>query len=224
MTMMGAQVQTLALTSRKVWVASRDAHRDLVPGGLSLQPYRKEKKTRARPGSSRASQPTARSISAYHVRDQSIMPPRPRPKPKPRSGNDSQPLKEVPPSRDEEDSIFIKSGNLTTATWKQMNQIPSGVFLKCNPKSFPSDVEPAHEPYEDYDSGNDEDPRKTAKKQGGKASIPKKCLPVLLSDFFQVANAIFAGSNLSTIKGKYRHCILMIWRRNPCSLCNPNCS
>lgn len=70
---------------------------------------------------------TPRSIVIRHVRQQPIMPPRPRPKPKARSGN-SQPLKEAPPSQDEEDSIFIKSGNLTTATWKQMNKMPSGVF------------------------------------------------------------------------------------------------
>jgi len=107
------------------------------------------------------------------------MPPRPRPKPKVRSGNNSQPLKEAPPSRDEEDSIFIKSGNLTTATWKQMNKIPSGVF-PLNRKSFPSDIKPVHESYEAYDSGNDEDPRKVSKKASGKALIPEQYLLPLI--------------------------------------------
>ena len=107
------------------------------------------------------------------------MPPRPRPKPKVRSGNNSRPLKETPPSRDEEDSIFIKSGNLTTATWKQMNKIPSGVF-PLNRKSFPFDIEPVHESYETYDSGNDENPRKAAKKTDGKTLIPEQYLPPLI--------------------------------------------
>ena len=98
------------------------------------------------------------------------MPPRPRPKPKVRSGSGSQSLKETPPSRDEEDSIFIKSGNLTTATWKQMNQIPSGV-PPYNRGSSPSDVEPVRESYEGYDSDDDEVARKTTKKRSGKAPI-----------------------------------------------------
>ena len=107
---------------------------------------------------------------------QLLMPPRPRPKPKVRSGNNSQPLKETPPSRDEEDSIFIKSGNLTTATWKQMNQIPSGAF-PLNRRSFLFDAEPVYESCEAYDSGNDEDSRKATKKLGGKALIPEQYLP-----------------------------------------------
>jgi len=122
----------------------------------------------------------ARSISARHVLSQPIMPPRPRPKPKVRSGSGSQPLKETPPSRDEEDSIFIKSGNLTTATWKQMNQIPSGVF-PYNRRSSPPNVETVRESYEEYDSDNDEDARKTTKKRGGKAPIPEQYPPKLLS-------------------------------------------
>ena len=66
-------------------------------------------------------------VASHHVGQQPIMPPRPRPKPKVRPGSSSQPLKEPSLSQDEEDSIFIKSGNLTTAAWKQMNQMPSGV-------------------------------------------------------------------------------------------------
>jgi len=139
------------------------------------------------------------------------MPPRPRPKPKVRSGNDSQPLKETPPSRDEEDSIFIKSGNLTTATWKQMNQIPSGVF-PLNRKSFPSDVEPVHEPCEDYDSGNNEDPRKITRKAGGKAPIPEQ-YPPLLSGFIPTINGGLAGPNLSSVKGQRRRSMSKIRTR-----------
>ena len=123
----GARGQTWVSVLWKACDALEDAHRGLVPGGLGRWPYRKEKRT-IEGASVAVSDPMARSISARHVRRQPTMPPRPRPKPKVRSGNDSQSLKETPPSRDEEDSIFIKSGNLTTATWKQMNQIPSGVF------------------------------------------------------------------------------------------------
>jgi hypothetical protein len=141
------------------------------------------------------------------------MPPRPRPKPRVRSGNSSQPLKETPASRDEEDSIFIKSSNLTTATWKQMNQIPSGVFIR-NRTSFPSDVEPVHESYEDHDSGNDEGPRKTTKKTGGKASIPEQYPPRPLSDIVPMLNSVLAGSNLSPIKEQRRHCTSTIQTRN----------
>ena len=147
------------------------------------------------------------------------MPPRPRPKPKVRSGNSSQPSYETPPSRDEEDSIFIKSGNLTTATWKQMNQIPSGVFL-LNRKSFPFDAEPVHESYEDYDSVDDENPRKTTKKASGKALISKQYQPPLLSDFTSILNSVLAGSNLR--KGGRKRFISTIRKRNLLRLYHPN--
>jgi len=44
----GGRVQTLALASQKAWVASKGADRGLVPGGLGLQPSRKERWVRAR--------------------------------------------------------------------------------------------------------------------------------------------------------------------------------
>jgi len=135
------------------------------------------KRTKARPRWDRA-----RSVSVRHVRRQPIMPPRPRPKPKVRSGSGSQSLKETAPSRDEEDSIFIKSGNLTTATWRQMNQIPSGVFPYIR-RSPPSDAGPVRESYEECDSDNDEGARK--KKRGGKAPIPEQYPPRLLSDLIK---------------------------------------
>ena len=62
-----------------------------------------------------------------------------------------------------------------------MNQIPSGVF-PYNRGSFPSDIEPVRESYEEYDSDNDEGTRKTTKKRGGKAPIPEQYPPKLLSD------------------------------------------
>jgi len=187
----GAAGQTRALALQKACDALEDVHRGLVPGGSGQRPYRTEgERMKARPRCVRSGR--ARSISARHVRRQPIMPPRPRPKPKVRSGSGSQSLKETPPSRDEEDSIFIKSGNLTTATWKQMNQIPSGVF-PYNRRSFASDIGPVRESYEEYDSENDEGARKTTKKRGGNAPIPERYPPKLLSDLIKYLTAHLQG-------------------------------
>ena len=116
------------------------------------------------------------------------MPPRPRPRPKPklRSGNNSQSLEGVPPTQDEEDSIFIKSSNLTTATWKRMNKMPSGVFA-LNHTFLPFDKESAHEPRED--SINYGDQHKAAKKVGGKELIPKLYSPLLLDDLLTLTTS-----------------------------------
>ena len=73
-----------------------------------------------------------------------------------------------------------------------MNQIPSGVF-PLNRRPFPFDTEPVYESCEAYDSGNDEGPRKAAKKMGGKALIPEQYLSHPLSDFGPVLNSVFAG-------------------------------
>lgn len=58
-----------------------------------------------------------------------------------------------------------------------MNQIPSGMF-PLSRKSFPPDIKQVQESYEVHDSGNDEDPRKAAKKTGGKALIPEQYPPL----------------------------------------------
>jgi len=103
-----------------------------------------------------------------------------------------------------------------------MNQIPSGVF-PLNRRSFPFDTEPVYESCEAYDSGNDEDTRKAAKKIGGNALIPEQYLPSPLSDFGPILNSMFAGSNLSLVRGQqHRHSISAIRRRNLYLLCSPS--
>lgn len=138
------------MASRRVWVVWREVDRHQPSRGLGLRPCQKADVNASEHGGNYW-HPAAIDFGSSRATAINLMPPRPRPKPKVRAGNNPQPLKETLLSQDEEDSIFIKSNNLTTATWKQMNQIPSGE-LPLLSQTVPLQCPTAHASLEGYTS------------------------------------------------------------------------